>query len=300
MPNPQPPNQTTQGLLLMTGAMLIVPGMDAIAKFVSGTIPAIEVAGARFFFQFLYLLPVVWILKGRSYLWPRLPTLNIIRAILMAAATTLFFAALKWMPVADAIAIFFVEPLILTIISGVFLNEQIGWRRISAVCVGFLGALLIIQPSYSLFGAVSLLPLGTAVLFACYLALTQVIAKKEDPLTMQTFTGLIGCSVLSIGMIVGVTFKIEFLTPAWPSPFEWGLLALVGVIATTVHLMIVHAFKRAPASTLAPFQYLEIVGATILGYLVFGDFPDTLKWFGTFILVASGLFVLWREQQVYK
>jgi len=280
--------------------MLIAPGIDAIAKFISGTIPAIEVGAARFFFQFIFLTPFILALKGVAGFWPRRPVLNFIRAIIMAAATVLFFTAVKWMPIADAFAIFFVEPLILTIISGIFLHEQIGWRRIIAVCVGFIGSLLVIQPSYSIFGAVSLLPLGAAFLFACYLALTQVVARTEDPLCMQTFTGFVGCSVLALTMGVGSALEIELLTPVWPTAFEWLLLSGVGLIATTTHLMIVHAFKRAPASTLAPFQYLEIVAATALGYFIFGDFPDTLKWLGTFIIVASGLFVLWREQQVHS
>ncbi len=291
-------SQTVQGLLLMTVAMLVAPAMDSIAKFISNSIPAVEVGTARFFFQLIYLTPVVLLLKGTSGFWPRLPLLNTIRALLMAAATVIFFTAVKWMPVADAIAIFFVEPLILTVISAVFLNEKIGWQRICAVGVGFLGALLVIQPSYSIFGAIALLPLVTAVLFACYLALTQIIARTEDPLTMQTFTGLIGAITLGLTMVFGTTMKIELLTPVWPNSFEWLLLAGVGLIAATVHLMITHAFKRAPASALAPFQYLEIIGATALGYFIFGDFPDTLKWIGTFIIVASGLFVLWREHQV--
>lgn len=206
--NPSPAQQrtqTVQGLLMMAVAMLVVPAMDAIAKYVSGTIPAVEVGAARFFFQFIYLAPLVLIFKGRAYFWPKLLLLNLIRAVLMTVATVLFFTAVKWMPIADAIAIFFVEPLILTLISGVFLHEQIGWRRITAVCVGFFGALLIIQPSYSVFGAVSLLPLGTAVLFACYLALTQVISRTEDPLTMQTFTGMVGAIILGLTMVLGTT-----------------------------------------------------------------------------------------------
>ena len=291
-------SQTVQGLLLMSAAMMVAPAMDSIAKFISGTIPAVEVGTARFFFQFIYLAPVVLLLKGPSGFWPRLPLLNIIRALLMAAATVIFFTAVKWMPVADAIAIFFVEPLILTVISAVFLNEQIGWQRIGAVCIGFFGALLVIQPSYNLFGAISLLPLATATLFACYLALTQVIARTEDPLTMQTFTGLVGCIFLGLVMIFGTSMEIELLTPAWPNSFEWLALASVGLIAACAHLMITHAFKHVPASTLAPFQYLEIISATALGYFIFGDFPNTLKWIGIFIIVASGLFVLWREQQV--
>ena len=293
-------NQTVQGLLLMSLAMLIAPGMDAIAKYVSLTIPAAEVGTARFFFQFVYLTPFLLFFKGSGLFWPRLVLLNIIRAVIMSAATVFFFTAIKWMPIADAISIFFVEPLILTVISGVFLHEQIGWRRICAVVAGFTGALLIIQPSYSIFGAISLLPLATAILFASYLALTQVIARAEDPLTMQVFTGLVGCIVLALLMAFGTTMEIELLTPAWPTSFEWLLLACVGLIATTTHLMIIHAFKRAPASTLAPFQYLEIVGATVLGYLVFGNFPDLLKWIGTMIIVTSGLFVLWRERQISR
>jgi len=292
--------QSLKALLLMALAMLVAPAMDSIAKYISGTIPAVEVGAARFLFQFIYLAPIVLLLKGRGYFWPRLMLLNIIRAILMAATTVLFFTAVKWMPVADAIAIFFVEPLILTVVSGIFLNEQIGWQRICAVCIGFIGALLIIQPSYSLFGAVSLLPLATAFLFTGYLVLTQIIARTEDPLTMQTFTGYVGSITLGLVMIFGSVMEIKLLTPAWPGSFEWLLLACVGLIAALTHLMITYAFKHAPASTLAPFQYLEIVGATALGYFIFADFPDTLKWIGTFIIVASGLFVLWRERQVYK
>jgi len=295
-----PHNKTVQGLVLMSLAMLVAPAIDAIAKYVSGTLPAVEIGAARFFFQFIYVAPFILLLRGGSArFWPRLLLLNTIRALLMTATTVFFFTAVKSMPIADAISIFFVEPLILTMISAVFLHEHIGWQRICAVIVGFIGALLIIQPSYSLFGLVSLLPLAAAVFFACYLALTQVISRTEDPLTMQTFTGFIGCITLSLVMVFGTVAQIELLTPAWPSQFEWCLLAGIGFIAALTHLMITYAFKRAPASTLAPFQYLEIVGATVLGYLLFGDFPDTLKWIGTFIIVASGLFVLWRERQVH-
>ncbi len=306
MPTPQktaptgPRDKTVQGLFLMSLAMLGAPAIDAIAKYVSGTIPAVEIGAARFFFQFVYVAPFILLVRsGNARFWPRLPLLNTIRALLLTATTVLFFTAVKWMPIADAISIFFVEPLILTVISAVFLAEHIGRQRIAAVVVGFIGALLIIQPSYSLFGLISLLPLAAAVFFACYLALTQVISRTEDALTMQIFTGFIGFITLSLIMVFGTVTQIELLTPVWPGWFEWLLLAGVGLIATLTHLMITHAFKRAPASTLAPFQYLEIVGATVLGYLIFGDFPDSLKWLGTFIIVASGLFVLWREQQVH-
>lgn len=288
----------SRGLALMAIAMLVVPSMDILGKLVSKEINGIQVAQWRFGIQALLILPfLVWMKGGRSFL-PNRIGLNVIRAVLMAGAVTVFFTALRWMPVPDAIAVFFVEPLILTIMSAVFLKEYIGWRRRCAVAVGFIGALIVIQPSYEVFGAVSLLPVLTAFLFATYLLLTKKLAATEDPLTMQFFSGVIGFLFLALVAGTGTAAGISILAIVWPSPVQWVMLAGVGVIATVCHLMIVHAFKRAPASVLAPFQYLEIVSATILSYLVFQDVPNAWKWLGISIIISSGLYVWWRERQV--
>jgi S-adenosylmethionine uptake transporter len=288
----------SRGLALMAIAMLVVPSMDILGKLISKEINGIQVAQWRFGIQAVLILPfLLWMKGGRSFL-PNRIGLNVIRAVLMAGAVTSFFTALRWMPVPDAIAVFFVEPLILTIMSAVFLKEHIGWRRRCAVAVGFIGALIVIQPSYEVFGAVSLLPILTAFLFATYLLLTKKLAATEDPLTMQFFSGVIGFVFLALVAGTGTAAGISILTIVWPSPVQWVMLAGVGVIATVCHLMIVHAFKRAPASVLAPFQYLEIVSATILSYLVFQDVPDAWKWLGISIIIASGLYVWWRERQV--
>lgn len=288
----------SRGLALMAIAMLVVPSMDILGKLVSKEINGIQVAQWRFGIQALLILPfLVWMKGGRSFL-PNRIGLNVIRALLMAGAVTVFFTALRWMPVPDAIAVFFVEPLILTIMSAVFLKEHIGWRRRCAVAVGFIGALIVIQPSYEVFGAVSLLPVLTAFLFATYLLLTKKLAATEDPLTMQFFSGVIGFVFLALIAGTGTAAGISILAIVWPSPVQWVMLAGVGVIATICHLMIVHAFKRAPASVLAPFQYLEIVSATILSYLVFQDVPNAWKWLGISIIISSGLYVWWRERQV--
>jgi S-adenosylmethionine uptake transporter len=288
----------SRGLALMAIAMLVVPSMDILGKLISKEINGIQVAQWRFGIQAVLILPfLLWMKGGRSFL-PNRIGLNVIRAGLMAGAVTSFFTALRWMPVPDAIAVFFVEPLILTIMSAVFLKEHIGWRRRCAVAVGFIGALIVIQPSYEVFGAVSLLPILTAFLFATYLLLTKKLAATEDPLTMQFFSGVIGFVFLALVAGTGTAAGISILTIVWPSPVQWVMLAGVGVIATVCHLMIVHAFKRAPASVLAPFQYLEIVSATILSYLVFQDVPDAWKWLGISIIIASGLYVWWRERQV--
>ena len=288
----------SRGLALMAIAMLVVPSMDILGKLVSKEINGIQVAQWRFGIQALLILPFLMWLKGARNFLPNRIGLNIVRAVLMAGAVTVFFTALRWMPVPDAIAVFFVEPLILTIMSAVFLKEHIGWRRRCAVAVGFIGALIVIQPSYQVFGAVSLLPVLTAFLFATYLLLTKKLAATEDPLTMQFFSGVIGFVFLALVAATGTAAGVSILAIVWPTPVQWIMLAGVGVIATICHLMIVHAFKRAPASVLAPFQYLEIVSATILSYLVFQDIPNAWKWLGISIIISSGLYVWWRERQV--
>jgi S-adenosylmethionine uptake transporter len=283
------------GMLLMIGGMLTIPGIDAIAKFLADDIAAGQVAWSRFLFQTILLTPVVLIRPKTPGAFSR-PFVHFARGFLIASATLMFFASLKVLPMADAISIFFVEPFILTLISAVFLGEKIGWRRIGAICFGFAGALIIIRPSYSVFGMASLLPIGAACAFAIYLALTRSLAQAGDPYSMQLTAGISGFLVMSAALAFGWFNDVEVLTPVVPDAFQWGLLALLGLIGTGAHLLVVNAFKRAPASLLAPFQYLEIISATLLGFLIFGDFPDTATWIGIGIIVGSGLYVLHRER----
>jgi S-adenosylmethionine uptake transporter len=290
----------SSGLAIMALAMLIIPSMDILGKLLAKDINGIQIAQWRFGFQALYILPFMLWLHGPARLLPKFFWLNLLRAVLMAGAVTCFFTALRWMPVPDAIAIFFVEPLILTILSAVVLKEHVGWRRRIAVGIGFLGALIVIQPSYEVFGAVSLLPVCTAFLFANYLLLTKKLSAHEDPLTMQLFSGVAGFVVLTAVSLAGSAAGFSILDLVWPTQHQWLLLAGVGIIATICHLMIVHAFKRAPASVLAPFSYLEIVSATLLSYLVFQDVPNAWKWLGISIIVGSGLYVWWRERMVAR
>ena len=168
-----------RGLSLMLVAMLILPAMDVIAKYLSDTITGVQVAQARFGFQMLVLLPAVLLVHGVGGLVPKNLWLNTVRSIVMAGAIASFFTALKWMPVADAIAVFFLEPMILTVLSALFLGEKVGWRRMLAVSFGFVGAMIVVRPSYDVFGPVSLLPMLAAFLFACYLMLTSKLSRSE-------------------------------------------------------------------------------------------------------------------------
>ena len=282
-------------MLLMVAAMLLVPAMDAVAKHLAAVLVPAQIALARFAFQVLFMAPL---LAGRPLaIAPGDGWLHAVRGVLLALATTAFFAALAVMPMAEAIAIFFVEPLLLSLLAGVLLKEGIGWRRIVAILVGFAGAMLIVRPSLDAFGWSALLPLLAGLLFALYLIATRVLAQRTDPIVLQLTAGLAGAATITTLLIVGTLQGVTALTPLWPDAEAWGWLVVLGLVATVAHLMIVHAFKRATAAVLAPFQYLEIGAAVLWGYLVFGDFPAPLTWLGIGVIVTSGLYVFHRERR---
>lgn len=286
------------GMLIMAVAMLMMPGIDALAKLLSATVPPGQVALARFFFQTVLMLAGL-VACGRRLTRARLGV-NAGRGLAMAGATLCFFWSLKYLPIADAIAIFFVEPLILTLMSAVFLGERIGWRRLSAIAVGFVGALIVIRPSYEIFGWASVLPLCAAMCFATYLLLTRYAAPGGDALAMQFYAGLFGGIVMCVAVAIGAIGDIAIFQLVRPTLNEWLMLAGLGAIATVGHIMVVVAFSRVQAGVLAPFQYVEIISATLLGLVIFGDFPDATRWFGVLVIIASGLYVFHRERRLAR
>lgn len=287
------------GIALMTVAMLVAPSMDALSKLLGATLPPGEIAFIRFVVQTIVLGSVL-ALRGRLVLPRAELKLLALSGGFLATAILLMVAAVRTLPIANAIAIFFVEPLALTVVSALVLREQVGWRRFSAVGVGLLGAMVVIRPNWAAFGAAALLPLGTAVCFAGYLATTRRIGASLGGLTMQTWAGLFAAIYLGTALVVGDGLGFAPFAAVWPSSHAWALLGLLGVTAGTTHVLVAMALTRAPASVIAPFQYLEIVSATALGYLLWGDFPDHLTWLGTAIILASGLYVFHRERRLAR
>ena len=286
------------GALLMVAFSLIAPFQDTIAKLATDHVSSGTIAFARFAVQTLVLVPLVVWRFGPRRLWPKSkPHLHALRGVLMAMVTVLFVLALESMHVADAMAIFFVEPMFLTLLSGLILREKVGWRRYAACAVGFIGALFVIQPSFEALGWVAFLPLGVAFLFAFYLILTRQLSQDEEPMLMQAYTGVSGAVFLGAVLLIfdPLDVRVFQITPP-PSSMLWLMLAVFGLIATVNHLILVQAFKRAPASILAPIQYLEIVTGVILGWMIWDYVPNALKWVGIAIIVASGLFIIWRER----
>ncbi|MGC9420657.1 MAG: DMT family transporter [Rhodovulum sp.] len=296
----QGPDRIVPGILLMIGFTVTAPVMDSFAKLAAAEIPVGQIVAARFGIQVLLLFPVAWALGSLAR--PTLPEagLHLVRAALIIAATSAFFAALGVMPLADAIAIFFVEPFILTLLGALLLGESVGWRRILACLVGFGGALLVIRPSFAAFGPVALLPLMTAFFFANYVILTRKVARSMAPLALQAWTALAACLLVFPALVLFRGSGVGPLDPVMPQGIFWVWLAGVGVAATVSHLFISASLRLAPAAVIAPLGYLEIVSAAALGFLVFGDLPDAQALAGIAIIMGAGLYVFLRERHLSR
>ncbi|EJT05099.1 DMT family transporter [Rhizobium sp. CCGE 510] len=285
------------GLVLMFASVMFSPIIDIFAKLAITTVPSAEITAGRFAVQALCMLPIVlWRRSFADFSW-RQSLFHAIRGAIITVSMISFVTTLKYMAVADAIAIFFVEPIIVTILGGIFLKETIGWRRYTACGVGFFGAMLIIQPSFEEVGYIALLPVLSALCIAIFVLMTRVLAHREDPWSMQFQMGIWGLLFCIILLYLGGGTGSDVFDPVMPEGRAWFYLAGVGATAAIAGILGVYAYRAAPASTLAPLQYFEIVSATIFAWLVFGDFPNAVKWLGITIIMASGFYILWRERR---
>lgn len=291
-----PIDRILAGVALMLGFCVTAPLLDVAAKLASTSIPVGQITGARFIGQCVLMAPFVWImglsLRVAQGLW--LPLL--FRAVLLLVSTFCFIAAISVMPLADALAIVFVAPFIVLLVGKYYLCEDVGPRRAWAALVGFIGVLLVIQPSFAAFGAVALFPLGTAVGFAFYILVTRGLSRRMHPVTLQFHTGLIASLLCLPVMILAQGTGSPMLDPVWPEGIAWLWLLGVGFFATLSHIMMTYALSMAPSATLAPLQYLELPVATLLGYLVFKDFPNALTLTGITIIIGAGLYMIHRER----
>ncbi|MBX5131319.1 hypothetical protein CO660_05735 [Rhizobium sp. L9] len=290
-------SEVTIGLALMFLSVMVSPLIDIFAKLAVVTVPSAEITAGRFVVQALCMLPIVlWRRSFADFSW-RQSLFHAIRGFIITVSMISFVTTLKYMAVADAIAIFFIEPIIVTIFGGIFLKETIGWRRYTACGVGFFGAMLIIQPSFEEVGYIALLPILTALCVATFVLMTRVLSHSEDPWSMQFQMGMWGLLFCTLLLFIGEGSGSDLFDPVMPAGSAWFYVAGVGAMAATAGILGVYAYRAAPASTLAPLQYFEIVSATIFAWLVFGDFPDAIKWLGITIIMASGFYILWRERR---
>ncbi|PQO24660.1 EamA/RhaT family transporter [Rhodobacteraceae bacterium WD3A24] len=280
----------------MVLAMGLLPVGDTVAKLLTQVASPAEIAMWRILAQALVLAPLAAIWRGRLH-GPMFSPVVAVSGLMVVTVLTCLITAFQVMPIATAIAIFFVEPLLLTLLAGPLLGEVAGPRRYVAVGVGLIGAMIVLRPSFAAFGPAAVLPLVAALAYALNMIVMRKATRTRAVLTIQLGATLYGAAILVVALVVAQAAGIAAIRmPAAPG-IAWAGVAAAGLLAAVTFLLIAEAFRRGEASVLAPFQYLEIVGATIMGYLVFGDFPDALTWLGTAIILASGAYVFHREQR---
>ncbi len=284
----------------MLGFCVLAPLGDSIAKLLGGSIGVGQLVTARFLVQLVILAPIVW-LTGRGLRLSRRATmLTALRTILHIIGIGLMFLALRYLPLANAVAIAFVMPFIMLILGHFILGEEVGSRRIVACIVGFIGTLLVIQPSFAEVGWPALLPLGVAVDFALFMLITRQIAKDIDPISLQAVSGAMATALLVPLLFILNPFDFPGLSITRPDASAQILIITMGVLGTVAHLLMTWSLRYAPSATLAPMQYLEIPVAALIGWLIFRDFPNGLALLGICITIASGLYILAREQRLSR
>ncbi len=267
-------------------AWAILPFMDTIAKYLSSDLSFFQITWARYFFTVFFTLPFMFFFFRKNLTWTTQPKLQFLRGLTLFFANVLFFYSISIISMAKALTLAFVAPLITTALSPFILGEKVGFRRWSAVIVGFIGSLIVIRPGFIDFNLASIAALGTGCFYGIYLIITRKLHSSDSPLLTLLLTGV-------VGLVFG-----SFLVPVvWINPTfnQWSLLALMGLFACLGHLFLILSLKYADASKLAPLGYFEIVTNIILGYYFFMDLPDKWTFLGLFIIISSGLYITFRE-----
>ncbi|MGR3758599.1 DMT family transporter [Roseobacteraceae bacterium NS-SX3] len=283
------------GIALMLGFCIVAPLGDAVAKLLGG-LPLGLLLFVRFAAQAVILIPLIIATRRLWQMRGRVLGLTVLRTLLHIAGIACMFTALRYLPLADAIAIAFVMPFIMLILGKFVLGEEVGLRRLGACVAGFCGTLLVIQPSFAEVGLNALWPLGVAVIFALFMLVTRTIAKETDPVGLQAVSGVMACALLAPALWLGQLAGAPELTLVRPDAAEWGLLVSIGALGTVAHLLMTWSLRYAPAATLAPMQYLEIPIATFFGWLIFRELPNAMASAGIAITVAAGLYIILRER----
>ena len=288
------------GILLMLGFCVVAPMGDAVAKILGQSIPLGQLLLVRFAVQAIILIPMVWATKlvWRMNGW--VLKLAFLRTVLHIFGIGAMFTALQYLPLADAVAIAFVMPFIMLLLGKYILGEDVGARRLIACIVGFIGTLLVVQPSFANVGWPALLPMVVAVNFSFFMLITRQILKETNPIGLQAVSGVMAVGIMVPALAITAGMGIDALTLIAPTGFEWSMLGAIGVLGTLAHLLMTWSLRYAPSATLAPMQYLEIPIATVIGFWVFKDLPNGLAAVGIAITIAAGVYIILRERAISR
>jgi drug/metabolite transporter (DMT)-like permease len=283
------PTDALRGILLMCAGVSTFPFMNVAVKLLAVHYPAAQITWARFTGHLIVML-VVFLPQHRwGLLRSRRPAVQIGRSVLMLASNLIFVVAIGRVPLATASAIGFSAPLIVTALSVPLLHEQVGWRRWSAVVVGFAGTLMVIRPGSGFREPAVLLLLVSSFAYALYMIATRLAGRYDSAATGIIFAALFG----SLGMSLAMPFV--FVMPR--STLDGLLFCSLGLLGGFGHYLVIRAFQLGPAAVIAPLGYVELVGTVILGYVVFGNFPDLWTWAGASVIITSGIYIALRERR---
>ncbi len=293
MPNPmtnsaQQRRQRLTGIALMCAAVALFACLDAIAKYLNTEMDALQVTWARYTSAFVLTFIVFNPLTRPGILKSSQSKLQIVRSLLLVTCTALNFLALRWLQLDEALSILFTAPFIVAIASGPMLGEWIGWRRWCAILFGFGGVLLITRPGFGGMHPAAFISLAATICYGFYAVITRIVARTDSNQTSLFYTNMIGAIVM-----------LPVLPFVWTAPANWiiGLLMMAtGVLGSIGHFCLISGHKLAPASVLSPFIYTQLVWVTILGFLMFGQVPTGWTMAGAAIVIASGLYLLYRER----
>jgi len=280
------------GMLLMCLGVAMFTGMDALAKWQAERYDVLQIVFFRSAFGIVPMLPLL--LRGgvRRLLRTRRLGLHLLRGAIGTVSLITFFLAYRYLELADAIVLSFASPLFMTALSVPILGETVGWRRWTAIGVGFAGVIVMVQPGGDLFTLLALLPLFGAFTYALVGVTIKILSRTEESVTIVFFFSVFAA------LISAVSLPFVWVTPADIS--DWIGQISIGLIGGVAQLAMTQAFRLAPVSAIAPFDYSAVIWATLIGYWVWGDLPSTWTWAGAVLVVGSGLYILQRETSLAR
>lgn len=276
-----------RGITLLLVSSIFLGTSDATSKYLSTTLPSIEIAWIRFLVFAVIMVPAMVPGSPLFALRTQRPMLQITRGVALLGSSLLFISGLRFLPIAEASATSFVSPLFVTALSIFFLGEKVGLRRWFATAVGLLGVLIVLRPGTSAFHPAAFFPVVSAFAWACTLILTRKMSGQERTVVTMTYSSIVGFAVLC------ALVPLVWVTPSWHDIL---LGLIIGVASTAGQWIVVLAFRYADASVLAPFSYIQLLWVTLLGFVIFGEVPDVWTVVGAAFIVASGLYTAHRER----
>jgi drug/metabolite transporter (DMT)-like permease len=284
-----PGSANLAGIGLMVLGIFLFCCNDALGKWLLGTYPVWQMLAIRSFAAMLLLAPFIW-REGSAVLAAPRPWLQIVRIMLSVAESIMFFIAVTHLPLADTVTFYLAAPIYVTALSALFLKEHVGWRRWSAVVAGFIGVMIALRPSAATLTLPALIAIVGSFCFAVFLIITRMLRGTSDVV-------MVGGQFAAMLVVSGFAAPFGWITP---SALDFGLLMVLGVVAMAAFACVNRSLKLSAASVVVPYQYTMIVWAVALGWMVFGDVPDAFTLGGAAIIIAAGLYILWREQIVTR